>query len=205
VSMLEFSALCAMMFGLAILPSASAALVVGHSTGAGLRSGLAAAAGIAAGDLVFVFLAIFGLGALAEALGSLFVLIRYAAAAYLVWLGIGLIARSSQPPVRSVAPLSHSVPRAFLAGLALTLGDLKAILFYASLFPVLLDPATLSAADTLLIVVATVLTVGGSKALYAIGAWRIAGSGGRSRLRRPVEALTGGVMIGVGGLLIAKP
>lgn len=55
-----------------------------------------------------------------------------------------------------------------LSGFLLTLGDIKAIAFYASLFPSLVDVSSLLIRDIALIVLITTLTVGGVKAGYAL-------------------------------------
>ncbi|MCC5839372.1 MAG: LysE family translocator [Opitutales bacterium] len=161
------------MVTLAAIPSASVALVVVRSATGGVRSGLAVAAGIVVADLLFVALAITGMSVIAEALGSFFAVLRYAAGVYLIWLGVHLIrSRRTAPSIPGVA-LKHSTAGSFLAGFLLTLGDLKAILFYASLFPALLDLTKISLADGLLIVFVTAVTVGGTKAFYAVAARRL--------------------------------
>ena len=67
------------------------ALVVARSSTAGFANGSAVAAGIVVGDLVFVCLAVSGMTALAEVMGSSFLVLRYLAGAYLIWFGIGLM------------------------------------------------------------------------------------------------------------------
>ncbi len=204
MSLFELSGLFTVMFALAALPSASVALVVVHTSTAGWRSGLAVAAGIVAVDLVFALLAIAGLGALAGLLGSLFAFVRYLAAAYLLWLGIGLIRRARPDAPVTDLPVARSPFGAFLAGALLTLGDVKAILFYASLFPAFVDVGGLAAADVLLVLLTTTLAVGGTKVLYVLSAGRIAQATSRSTLRRPLQTASGVVMVGAGGYLLVK-
>ena len=139
---------CITMFlvlaGMAALPSSSVALVVARSALSGVRHGLAVAAGIVAGDLIFMAMAILSMAALASQLGTLFALIKYAAALYLIWFGAGLIRSQFAKPVpEEPAPISKAarggLPTSFAAGLLLTLGDIKAIFFYASLLPTFTD------------------------------------------------------------------
>ncbi len=67
--------------------------------------------------------------------------------AYLIYLGVGLIrsAKNAAPPIRSVSGLK--LFGTFNAALLLTLGDLKAILFYASLFPVFISDRSVPSHD----------------------------------------------------------
>lgn len=198
-------ALFGIMACLAALPSSSVALVVVHSAAANLRSGLAVSLGIVAGDLLFATLAVVGMTTLAEALGSLFILLRYCAAAYLLWLGVGLIRSATSDASKSEFPVARTLHGSFLAGFLLTLGDVKAILFYASLFPAFVDLANLSAGDMAIIMVITALAVGGVKVVYAVAAQRVALTVGRSKWKKPAQMATGGLMLGAGGYLVAKP
>lgn len=197
-------ALFLIMIGLAAIPSSSVALVVARSATLNTRNGVAASCGIVAGDLIFVLLAILGLSALAESLGTLFAVMRYIAAAYLVWFGIGVI-RSAARHRHQVAPASKGgLLASFTAGLALTLGDIKAILFYASLFPAFVDIPSLGSGDIAAIMGITILTVGSVKIGYACAARSVASLASGFAHERHVRTATGGLMIGAGGYLIAK-
>lgn len=72
MSIIESTALLGIMVTLAAMPSTSVALVVTRAATLGVKNGIAVAAGIVVGDLLFVMLVILGLSALAEALGSFF-------------------------------------------------------------------------------------------------------------------------------------
>jgi threonine/homoserine/homoserine lactone efflux protein len=192
------------MLVLAAVPSASVGLVVARSATLGIRNGIAAALGIVVGDLVFVLLAILSLTALAEAMGSLFVLIRYLAGACLIWMGISLLrsppAYDAGPPPVSIGSMATS----FSAGFFLTLGDIKAILFYASLFPAFLDLSQLGPHGVAAIIAITVVTVGGVKAGYALLASRMVQRIHNRRLQRAGQLTAGGMMLGAGAFIVAK-
>lgn len=91
MSLIDIVVLFAVLAALALVPSASVALVVVRSSTAGFLNGCAVAAGIVIGDLIFVLLAVIGMAALAEVMGSLFMILRYVAGAYLIWFGINLL------------------------------------------------------------------------------------------------------------------
>ncbi|WP_417863165.1 LysE family translocator [Vreelandella venusta] len=204
MSLVEILALFTVMSALALVPSTSVALVVARASSAGFSNGCAVAAGIVVGDLIFVLLAVLGMTALADVVGSFFLILRYLAGAYLIWFGICLM-RSKAPlqlehSGRSAAKLSAS----FFSGLLLTLGDVKAIFFYASLFPTFVDLATIRTWDIAAIAMITIVSVGGVKLGYAYFAGAVASFGTNHRAERAVKVTAGGLMVGAGSYLIAK-
>jgi len=168
--------LFASMVVLALLPGPGILVVVSRALSGGFRNGLATSVGIVAGDFVFIILSVFGLASLAQSMGDLFVWVRYAGAAYLIYLGLSVL-RSTQPLVSSnVAETNQSpVSRSklgrysldFMAGLLTTLSNPKAILFYLSFFPAFLDLSSVNISDLILILVITAFAVGGTMVAYA--------------------------------------
>jgi len=192
------------MLLLAAIPSGSVGFVVVSSATRGLRFGIAASLGIVAGDLIFVTLALLGMVSLAESMGALFAIFRYLGGAYLIWLGVGII-RSSKNATQKALPNSKiRILGTFNAALLLTLGDIKAILFYASLFPVFIDVADLSFATVIAIVFLTAISVGSVKMIYAVFADRIASRFTHPRLQKGSRIAAGTAMIGAGSIVIAK-
>ena len=190
--------------GLAAVPSASVALVVTRGAAFGVRSGAAVAAGIVLGDLVFVAFAIYGLHAIAEAMGSFFAVIRYAGGAYLIWMGVGFIRSRGKPSPESADPSRSTLLASFVSGFALTLGDVKAILFYASLFPAFVDITSLRIGDAVAVVLITITAVGGVKLAYAFAARRILLRFETKKREKIAHSMAGTVLIGTGACVIAK-
>ena len=189
---------------LAALPSTSVAVVVTRSVTNGIAHGVAAAAGIVAGDLVFVMLALFGLSIVAESMGGFFVILKMLGGAYLIWLGIGLLRARSTDASASQSNSHGSLRLSFFAGLLLTLGDLKAIFFCVSFFPMVIDLDKLSNHDIVTIVAITVIAVGGVKIFYAALAQTVANTTVSRRFARPTQVAAGTAMIGAGTSLIIK-
>ncbi len=190
---------------LAALPSASVALVVTRSAALGLANGLAVAAGIVLGDLVFAALALLGLSVLAQTMGGLFAAVRVLGALYLIWLGFRLMTAgetSFVPPEGGDGRRHLAV--GLLSGFVLTLGDIKAIVFYASLFPMFVDLATPKTADMLMIGLVTAASVGGVKAGYALLANRLVSVIRRRGAGKGVKKAAGGLLVGAGSCLIIK-
>lgn len=192
------------MIALAAMPSSSVALVVVRSATLGVRHGVATALGIVVGDLLFVVLAIAGLVAAVEVMGGVFAVLRYGAAAYLIWIGVGLIRHRDQPPKPRGNHETGGIWASFAAGMILTLGDVKAVFFYAALFPVFVDVSALTAFDASLIAAITVVAVGGVKVAYAVAARAVVSASKDLPFKRPVRVTTGALMIGAGGYLLAK-
>ena len=99
---------------------------------------------------------------------------------------------------------SSTVLTSLASGLVLTLGDVKAILFYASLFPTFVDMANLTVASITAIVTITIFTVGGVKLTYAFAAHRIVSRLQKQQAHKYARLSAGGLMIGAGTCLIAK-
>lgn len=144
------------------------------------------------------------MAALADVMGSVFVILRYLAAAYLIWFGISMMKAKSSWQVEASGRAASRLSASFFSGLVLTLGDVKAIFFYASLFPAFVDLATINLSDMAIIVVVTVAAVGGVKLGYAYSARRVASWAKGFKAERAVKVAAGGFMVGAGAYLVAK-
>jgi len=205
MTLLDALSLTGIMIVLAAVPSASVALVVARSATAGLGNGIAVSLGIVAGDLVFVTLALLGMSALAEAMGAFFSIIKIAGGVYLIWTGIGLLrSKGSIKTGKEAAHPNRRIMTSFTAGFFLTLGDIKAILFYASLFPVFVDMGALSTGAILSVFLITIGTVAGVKITYACMARTITARIRSRKLQRGGQVAAGSALIAAGGYLIAK-
>ncbi len=159
MSIVDLLLMTSVMCVLAAVPSTSLALVVVRSATSGFLSGVAVTLGIILGDIIFITLAILGMTAVAEAMGILFIVIKYVGGAYLVWFGIGLLKSNEKVKFDLTDNSKSTLLTSFLSGLVITLGDMKAIIFYASLFPLFVDLASITISATLVIVLITVFTI----------------------------------------------
>lgn len=189
---------------LAAVPSVSVLAVTARAAALGFRHGVYTALGIAAGDVVFILIAVFGLSALEVASDGLFLLIRVLGGLYLIVLGVGVWRRGGVGESEALAPRKSSWSGSFLSGFLLTLGDQKAILFYLGFLPGFVDLATATWADIGLIMACAVLSLAGVKIIYAglaarAGA-RLGGPAGRWLSRA-----AGCVMVAVGVHLLFRP
>ncbi len=201
----ESIALFGIMVALAAMPSASVALVVTRSATSGIANGIAVAAGIVAGDLVFILLAISGLSMVAETMGSMFIIIKLLGGSYLLWLGFSLLTSNNSTVSSSKRPTRKiSLVASFMAGFILTLGDIKAIVFYASLMPVFMDLSALDASVILAVIAVTIFSVGGVKIIYALFANKLVAYAHGMEIEHKARKVAGSFMLGAGSYLIVK-
>ncbi|MEM7223046.1 MAG: LysE family translocator [Pseudomonadota bacterium] len=194
---MTFESWIALVLALTLLglsPGPAWAAVVTTGMARGPAAAAAMALGVALGDVVFVLAAVFGLALLAQALGTLFLAVKFAGAAYLIWLGVKLWRR----PPSLAAPPKPSALGPFLGGFALTIGNPKVIAFYLGFLPAFMDLTALSGQDvgvlaaTAFVVIFALLAGYG---LAAAGARRLLA---RERLRRAFGRLLGTTLIATG-------
>lgn len=159
---------------LAALPSASTLAVVSRAATSGLASGAAVATGVVTGDILFILIAMLGLTVLPGWLGAAF---AAAGGCYLIWLGATLWQTAGGTPSGPASSPTFPGGTArlapdFLAGMFITLADLKAILFYLGFLPAFVDITAATVADVVLVAAVAVVAVGGVKLVYAWAAWR---------------------------------
>lgn len=205
MSIIEIISLFGIMVALAAVPSASVALVIARTATLGIANGIAVVVGIVLGDLVFILLTILGLSVVAETMGSLFMVIKYLGASYLLWLGFTLLTSKSTSTIMvEKTKIKRNLVASFLAGFILTLGDIKAIVFYVSLFPIFINLSALHVADILTIISVMVVSVGGVKILYVLSATKVTSLARSHKLDNAARKTAGGFMIGAGSYLIVK-
>lgn len=205
MNIIETISLFLLMVILATIPGASVALVVTRSATLGVAYGIAVSAGIVLGDLVFILLALLGLSAVAETMGSMFTVIKYLGATYLLWLGFTLLTSKSTNIIKvNKVKEKRNLVASLLAGFILTLGDIKAIVFYVSLFPIFIDLSVLHVAEILIIVSIMVVSIGGVKILYAFSATKVASLARIYRLDNVARKTAGGYLVGASSYLVIK-
>jgi threonine/homoserine/homoserine lactone efflux protein len=196
-------ALSGTMLVLAFIPGVSVLVVSARSAANGLIHGVFTTIGIVVGDIIFIILAIYGLSVVAELMGRHFSLIKYPGGIYLIWLGIQLW--RSKPDTGEIENnIKPSLLSSFFAGLFITLGDQKAILFYLGFFPAFLDLPSVTPADASIIILITTLTVGGAKLVYAFMADRAGLLLAYSNATKIINFAAAAVLAGVGLVSIVK-
>lgn len=163
----------------AAIPGPGVVALVARALGAGFGAAMAFSLGLILGDLTYLAAAIFGLSLIAEALGAVFVVVRYGAALYLAYLAFRLW-RAAGAAARVEGESRDRPWTSFVAGLTITLGNPKTIVFYLAILPTLVDLRGLTAADCVTLVVITAAVLFAVMTPYAALAARA-----RESLRRP--------------------
>ena len=126
------------VFVLNATPGVDFLLTVSRTLQGGVRAGVMAALGINAGCVVHALAAAFGLAALMAVHPGAFRVVQWAGAAYLVWLGLGLLRQAVQPAGADMAAVS-SAPRSawadFRGGLFTNVLNPKVALFFLAFLP----------------------------------------------------------------------
>lgn len=125
-------------------PGPSVASLVSRVITRGWKDVLPFAAAMWIGEVLWLSAAIFGLAALAESLHWAFVVLKYLGVAYLLYLAWSMWHAPTDTAVNeNQAGVPGSPIRMFLAGLFVTLGNPKIMVFYLALLPNLIDLRTL--------------------------------------------------------------
>ncbi|MFJ1307467.1 LysE family translocator [Agrobacterium sp. P15N1-A] len=128
------------LFGIIILPGMDMLFVLASALTGGKRTGLSAASGMSAGGIVHSLYGALGVGMLAAWMPSLFLPLLVFGAAYMIWIGIGLM-RSAIVVNGDEARASASVRKAFWRAVLTCLSNPKAYLFMMAIYPQFLKPA----------------------------------------------------------------
>lgn len=188
---------------LAASPGPGVLATVSQALFDGARSALWVIAGIVCGDVCYLLLAAWGLAAAAEAMGGLFLIVRFAGAALLIVMGLNMWRARAETGLETVHA-QRSPWQCMAAGLSITLGNPKVIVFYTALLPAFLDMRTLDGWGILQAAAIVALVLGLVLAAYALAAARA------SRLLRGPRARTwfnrgaGTVMISAGVSVAAR-
>lgn len=125
---------------LLLVPGPAVLYITSRSIGLGRAAGLVSAMGIAVGTLVHVAAATLGLSALLVSSASAFQVVKYAGAAYLIYLGIRTLRgrdAATLDPSREPISLRH----VFGQGVLVNLLNPKTALFFLAFLPQFVDPA----------------------------------------------------------------
>jgi threonine/homoserine/homoserine lactone efflux protein len=122
---------------LAVTPGPGVLYVLARTLAGGRREGILSSLGTFAGGLFHVFAAALGISAILAASAVAFHAVKYAGAAYLVWLGIRILrTRNAEMPVEAFAPSR----RAFGQGIITEVLNPKTALFFLSFIPQFISP-----------------------------------------------------------------
>jgi len=196
-------ALFSAMFILAIIPGPAVFAIIARSFSSGNIQAFYMTVGIIMGDYLFIFLALFGLSALAELMGTAFFIIKYLSAVYLIWLGIKLLQTKTDSIDIQVSENTSAISN-FLTGMFLTLGNPKAILFYIGFFPAFINVSDVTFYDTSLIMLAATVAFGSVNMCYSLLAVKAKKSFKSPNAAMVINKTAGTIMVSTGVLVAVK-
>jgi threonine/homoserine/homoserine lactone efflux protein len=181
-------------------PGPAMLTVIGRGLTKGTREAIAVGAGIAIADVLLGSVALLGLAALMAALSWLFVAVKFGGAAYLMWLGFRMWRSSGNEGGHDGSSGRGNV----MLGMGAALANPKAILFHASLMPLIIDLRQLDAFGAAAIL-ATILIVN----LVVMSSYALLAGRGSNCFRTPqrmrlLQRVGGGSMLGAGAIVAAR-
>jgi threonine/homoserine/homoserine lactone efflux protein len=194
-----------------VTPGPDTALTIRNTIAGGRAAGLGTGVGVASGQAVWTLATAAGISALLVASEPAFLALKYAGAAYLVFLGLQTLAGALRPRARHEAEPTAPVPAvrrarlgvrtAWRQGMVSDLANPKMAVFYTSLLPQF-TPADGPAFPVLvgLGVIFSLMTFSWL-ALYATAVDRLSDLLSRTGVRRALDAVMGAVLVALGGRL----
>ncbi len=194
---LAFAAASAIMLA---IPGPTILLVISYALGHGRKAAGATVAGVALGDFTAMTASMLGLGALLATSAAIFTVLKWAGAAYLVWLGIKLWRAPVSLGAEGEAPAEGKPFRIFAHAYVVTALNPKSIVFFVAFLPQFLDVSQ-PVLPQMAIFEVTFLVLGSLNALF----YALLASAARKTIRKPsvqkVVNRTGGTLLIGAGLL----
>ncbi|MGG5818138.1 LysE family translocator [Falsiroseomonas sp. HW251] len=159
--------------------------------------------GLLVGDAIWLAAAVFGLALLAEAAQPLFLVLKWLGVAYLAWLAWRLWTAPAEAP-GDAPPPSGEGGRLVAAGIVLTLGNPKTMLFYTALTPTLLDVRAVGLADLAVLLATLAVVYGAVLAAYVALAVRARRLFRSRRAVRRINQACGAAMAGAAVTIAAR-
>lgn len=184
-------------------PGPGIAAIVARSLSTGFRRAVPFVLGIAAADLIWLAFSALGLSVLMQHFHGLFLALKYAGCAYLVYLAWKLWTAPAKSLEDQPAASGEGV-RLFLGGVALTLGNPKVMVFFASILPLVVDLQALTPLAFVEVAVLTMLIINTTLLGYAYAADRARRFVASPRAMRLVNRVTGGVMAGAAAAIATR-
>ncbi|MGO4725854.1 MULTISPECIES: LysE family translocator [unclassified Inquilinus] len=191
-----------------VTPGPDTAVTVRNALLGGRAGGIFTALGVSLGQAVWAFATSLGIVALLVASEPLFLAVKYAGAAYLVWLGLHALRAAWRPGMADAATTAQARRlgrgTAFRQGLVSDLGNPKMAVFFASLLPQFVPDGQPAFAVFLALGLVFSLMTFAWLAAYAVAVAKAGDVLRRPRIRRAIEGVTGVLLIALGLRIAAE-
>ncbi|PTW63046.1 threonine/homoserine/homoserine lactone efflux protein [Breoghania corrubedonensis] len=200
---IDLATFAAALFVAAMAPGPGIAAIVARVLAHGRKGATAFCTGMMLGDVVWLSLAVFGLAFIAHSFASVFLVVRYAGAAYLLYLGWRMWSAPASA-IRLPTSGAERPCRLFFGGLAVTLGNPKTIVFYLALMPNLFDLKRVTLLGYGELMMVTLLILGFVFAGYVVLAHMARGLFSTPRALRWLNRGVGTVMAGAAAAIASR-
>lgn len=185
------------------IPGPGIAASVAKALGSGFRPAFYFVCGIVLGDLTYLTLVILGLAAIASVFSGVFLLVKWAGAAYLAWLAWNFW-RAGIDPAKMKAEQGTGFWSCLLSGYSVTLGNPKTIIFYVALLPTVIDLHTVTPERYVVLVALSVLILFGVVVPYIALASRARAFLRNPRALRYLNRGAATAMLGAAAFIVAR-
>jgi threonine/homoserine/homoserine lactone efflux protein len=204
VSVSSLLLFAAVYFAAVATPGPGVAALVARVLAHGLVGVAPFIAGYVVGDFVWLAFAATGMAVLAHEFAGLFVAVKFAGAAYLLYVAWGMARASTETGAVAPPPRAARGWRAFSGSLSLTLGNPKVIVFFLSIMPLVVDLDAMTPASFLEIAATLAAVISSTLTAYALAANRAREMLRSTRAMRYVRRAAAGVMAGVALAIAAR-
>lgn len=183
---------------LAVTPGPAVVYIITRTLAQGRGAGLASTAGVALGNLGNATGAALGLAALFAVSSLAFTVVKYAGAAYLVWLGIKAL-RARDAAATETRFGEASLRRIFREGFLVALLNPKTAIFFAAFLPQFMDPSASTPLQSIALGAVFVVIACMTDSVYVLAASVLAPLLARARGAASAgRYVTAGAFIGLG-------
>lgn len=195
----SYFAFCVAAMALALVPGPTVTVIIANSLRYGSRAGMMNVAGTQFGFVIWLGIATLGLGAAIKLMGTWFDVLRWAGAAYLVWLGIKMFLSKGDLAVA----VDRARPRGsfFLQGFVVIMSNPKMLVLFGAMIPPFLSKDGNLMQQTLLLGFTFMAIAAVGDTLYALLAGKAGAWLSRSRIRA-IEIVSG-ICLTAGGVWMA--
>ena len=200
MSLQAYFAFVAACIALALLPGPIVTMVIANGLRYGTRAALTNVLGAQVGLAIVIGIVAVGLTSLMATMGYWFDWVRFAGAAYLIWLGIKLV---REPAMIGASDAPPKPPRGgfFLQGVIVLLSNPKVLIFFGAFIPQFVDTSRDHVWQIVLLGATFMAIVAVTDGVYAVLSGRARAMLSVKRART-LSRVSGGLMIG-GGLWLA--
>ncbi len=189
------------VFVASIIPGPSMLLALTHGMQYGAKRTIVSALGNVTVTLIQASLSIAGLGTILIASEPIFHLIKWAGAAYLIYMGISMLCSSKMllsPGGLNQINKRDSLRKLYLQAVFVTAGNPKAIVFFSAVFPQFIDPNAAYLSQSCILVSICAFIAFNCFMIYAIGGQKVVSLFSKATTGIYIKRVIGSTFIGAG-------